>query len=267
MIFCLKYAYVISTSTLQPLKVCEFSFRSWQGVLDIRYLINCKVVLNANIFSFVIFLVHPDLLLHMVLFSKFSFRRIFHTITNAHIFWSVPICIYILLCIILDIFSAKYFSVVQMKIKSRNSVFVIVCISMSKCIKHVFFKTCCFKWFKTLYSPPFSLQKNATKKLPFLNETIVIYGNCCTFLLHFDIFVKCQTKNINIWHNGHDNSCLYTMVSENKSWCNFFFFESLMFCKKGREVSFMQNVNCLDVGRLLTEHASRYKFFFIQNYD
>jgi hypothetical protein len=63
--------------------------------------------------------------------------------------------------------SAKYFSVVQMKIKSRNSVFVIVCISMSKCIKHVFFKTCCFKWFKTLYSPPFSLQ-NAWMKLPAL---------------------------------------------------------------------------------------------------
>jgi len=80
---------------------------------------------------------------------------------------------------------------------------------------------------KTLYSPPFSLQKNATKKLLFLNGTIVIYGNCCTFLLNFDIFVKCQTKNINIWHNGHDNSCLYTMASENKSWCGFFFIESL----------------------------------------
>jgi len=24
----------------------------------------------------------------------------------------------------------------------------------------------------------------------------------------------------------------------------------------------MQNVNCLDVGRLLTEHVSRYKFFY-----
>jgi hypothetical protein len=165
--FCLKYAYVISTSTLQPLKVCEFSFRSWQGVLDIRYLVNCKVVLNANIFSLVIFLVHPDLLLHMVLFSKFSFRRIFHTITNADVFWSVPICIYILLCIILDIFSAKYFSVVQMKIKSRNSVFVIVCISMSKCIKHVFFKTCCFKWFKNIVFTSLFVAKKCDKKATF----------------------------------------------------------------------------------------------------
>jgi hypothetical protein len=82
----------------------------------------------------------------------------------------------------------------------------------------------------SLYSPPFSLQKNATKKLPFLNETIVIYGNCCTFLKYFALNISNIIQSKMYIHIGTlQKMCAFVIVwniLRNKN------FENKTICKR-----------------------------------